>query len=358
MNSVPSFGRVSSCGKPVGQNRVLTADTEQERRLKRMEETIRALQANDARPDAHYGDYSLFPGMRLPPKFKIPEFKTYEGTTDPRHHLRHYRGKMLQYWDEAQQIQLFHSTLRGVCYSHLLAHTSSFSDLIEAGKKLDVDIKLGRMEGPASKEEKSSKKVPATSSSSGGRRGKEVSVNAVNTAHQASQQYLMNFTSAPPVAPSYAPHAPQYWPQPLPIQSTILHYRLHPHLLCQAAVGFTGIDAPLTPFVIDVPAREPYSDDKVPWTYEGSVGSLEQQLGVMGITRSGLVYENSAVTDKGKALAAKTEVIPGVPRAPSKRVTEEEAEAFMRITKASEHKVAEQMAKSPAHISVGNWCMP
>ncbi|PKI78558.1 hypothetical protein CRG98_001065 [Punica granatum] len=73
------------------------ADAEQERRLRRMEETIRALQAGDARPDARYGDKSLFPGMRLPPKFKIPEFKTYEGTTDPRHHLRHYRGKMLQY---------------------------------------------------------------------------------------------------------------------------------------------------------------------------------------------------------------------------------------------------------------------
>ncbi|PKI56708.1 hypothetical protein CRG98_022900 [Punica granatum] len=74
-------------------------DAEQERRLKRMEETIRALQANDVRPDARYGDCSLFPGMRLPPKFKVPEFKTYEGTKDPRHHLRHYRGKMLQYWE-------------------------------------------------------------------------------------------------------------------------------------------------------------------------------------------------------------------------------------------------------------------
>ncbi|PKI61601.1 hypothetical protein CRG98_017976 [Punica granatum] len=64
-----------------------------------MEETIRALQANEARPDASYGDCSLFPGMRLPSKFKIPEFKTYEGTTDPRHNLHHYRGKMLQYWE-------------------------------------------------------------------------------------------------------------------------------------------------------------------------------------------------------------------------------------------------------------------
>ncbi|XP_031374106.1 extensin-like [Punica granatum] len=73
------------------------ADTEQERRLKRMEETIRALQASDTRPDAPYGDCSLFPGMRLPTKVKIPEFRIYEGTTDLRHHLRHYQGKMLQY---------------------------------------------------------------------------------------------------------------------------------------------------------------------------------------------------------------------------------------------------------------------
>ncbi|PKI76879.1 hypothetical protein CRG98_002666 [Punica granatum] len=227
------------------------ADAEQERRLKRMEETIRALQASDARPDARYGDCSLFPGMRLPPKFKVLEFKTYEGTTDPRHHLRHYRGKMLPYWEyeefedlsrrftdqyrycaetpptllelskkemtrgqrfeeyaakwraqaakhvppisEAQQIQLFHSTLRGIYYSHLLAHTSSFSDLIEAGKKLDLGIKLGRMEDPTSKGEESSKKAPAALSSSGGRRAKEVSVNA----HQPRSIYY----SAPPVPP-------------------------------------------------------------------------------------------------------------------------------------------------------------
>ncbi|XP_031398490.1 uncharacterized protein LOC116209067 [Punica granatum] len=587
------------------------ADTEQERRLKRMEETIRALQASDSRPDARYGDCSLFPGMRLPSNVKIPEFRIYEGTTDPRHHLRHYQGKMLQYWDheefvihsfqdslsgsaldwfmslkaediptwadlswkfidqyqycaetpptllelslkemaqgqrfeeyatkwraqaakhippisEAQQIQLFHSTLRGVYYSHLLAHTSSFSDLIEAGKKLDLGIKLGRMEGPASKGEESSKKVPVMSSSSGRRRGKEVSVNAVNMAHQASQQYSANFTSAPPVAPSYAPHAPQYRPQPptqpiyysapLPpppptVPSPVIHHytptpsqalqyqppaprisqptqrapppqgqqggtapprprKQYPNLpvplshiyqqirdkigtiapqpsfdptiqdqskqceyhrgapghtldacwrlreriqemidakelvfnavrspnvqanplpdhgpargpsinmitICtsgegeseqgcpspfvieyvpaEAAVGFTGIDTPPAPFIIDIPARESYSDDKVPWTYEGSVGNLEQQFGVMGITHSGWLYESPAITDKGKAPAAGVEVTSEAPPIPPKKVTEEEAEAFMKIIKASEYKVVEQMAKSPAHISL------
>ncbi|PKI75830.1 hypothetical protein CRG98_003745 [Punica granatum] len=252
--------------------------SEQERRLKRMEETIRGLQANEARPDARYGECSLFLGMRLPSKVKIPDFRIYKGTTDLRYHLRNYQEKMLQYWDyeefvihsfqdslsgsaldwfmslkaediptwedlsrkfidqyqycaetpptllelsmkkmmqgqkfeeyatkwraqaakhippfsEVQQIQSFHSTLRGLYYSHLLAHTSSFSDLIEAGKKLDLGIKLGRMEGPTVKGEESAKRASAMPASSSGRRGKEVSINAVNPAHPMSQQYSIN----------------------------------------------------------------------------------------------------------------------------------------------------------------------
>ncbi|PKI42993.1 hypothetical protein CRG98_036618 [Punica granatum] len=69
------------------------------------------------------------------------------------------------------------------------------------------------MEDPTSKGDESSKKVPTISSSSSGRRGKEVTVNTVNTAQQIPQQYSMNYTAAPPTAPSYAPQAPQYRPQ-------------------------------------------------------------------------------------------------------------------------------------------------
>ncbi|XP_031387162.1 extensin-like [Punica granatum] len=58
-------------------------ETEQERRMKTMEETIKALQVKETRPDMGCGDWSLFSCMRLPPKFKIPEFTTYEGTKDP-----------------------------------------------------------------------------------------------------------------------------------------------------------------------------------------------------------------------------------------------------------------------------------
>ncbi|PKI59688.1 hypothetical protein CRG98_019919, partial [Punica granatum] len=54
----------------------------------------------------------------------------------------------------------------------------------------------------------------------------------------------------------------------------------------ELTVGFTGHVASPAPFVVDIPAREPYSDSKVPWTYEGSVGSVEQQFSVMGLTRS------------------------------------------------------------------------
>ncbi|PKI74132.1 hypothetical protein CRG98_005477 [Punica granatum] len=72
----------------------------------------------------------------------------------------------------------------------------------------------------------------------------------------------------------------------------------------------------------------------------------------MGITRLGRLYENSATTDKGKAPATEVEAMPRAPSTPPKNVTEEEAEAFMKILKASEYKVVEQMAKSPAHISL------
>ncbi|PKI34203.1 hypothetical protein CRG98_045406 [Punica granatum] len=90
------------------------AENEQERRIKRMEETIRALQVGNPRFDFSDSDWNLFPGMRLLPKIKIPEFKRYDGTRDPRHHLRHYQSKMLSYWDyEEFVIQTFQDSLMG-----------------------------------------------------------------------------------------------------------------------------------------------------------------------------------------------------------------------------------------------------
>ncbi|PKI62559.1 hypothetical protein CRG98_017051 [Punica granatum] len=134
----------------------------------------------------------------------------------------------------------------------------------------------------------------------------------------------------------------QDWPSPFVIE----------YVPAEAAVGFAGVDAPHAPLVIDIPSREPYSNDRVPWTYEAGVGNLEQQFGVMGITSSGRLYENPATTDKGKAPTTEAETRPRTLPTPSKKVTEEEGEAFMKVIKASEYKVVEQMAKSLAHISL------
>ncbi|PKI64499.1 hypothetical protein CRG98_015062 [Punica granatum] len=285
------------------------------------------------------------------------------------------------------------------------------------------------MEGPVSKGEESSKKVPATSLSPSGRRGKEVSVNVVNTAHQGGgaqprprRQYptlpvplshiyrqIRDKVSTTAPGPSFDPtiqdqskqceyhrgapghtldncwklreriqemidakelvfnavRSPNVQANPLPDHGPAQGPSINMITVCtsregegdqgwpspfvieyvpaEAAVRFTGIDAPPAPLVIDIPTREPYSDDRVPWTYEGGVGNLEQQFGVMGITRSGRLYENSATTDKGKAPATEVEARPRAPSTPPKKVTEEEAEAFMKIIK---------MAKSPTHISL------
>ncbi|XP_031392167.1 leucine-rich repeat extensin-like protein 2 [Punica granatum] len=69
------------------------------------------------------------------------------------------------------------------------------------------------MEGPTGKGEESLKKIPAMTSSSSGRRGKEVSVNAVNPAHPAPQQYSVNLTTASTAASAYFPPPPQHQPQ-------------------------------------------------------------------------------------------------------------------------------------------------
>ncbi|PKI63921.1 hypothetical protein CRG98_015702 [Punica granatum] len=134
--------------------------------------TVPPPMANEARPDASYGDCSLFPGMRLPSKFKIPEFKTYEGTTDPRHHLRHYRGKMLRYWEyEEFVIHSFQDSLSGSALDWFMSlKAEDIPTWADLSRKF---IDQYQMEGPTNKGEEPSKKASAMSTSSSGRKGKE-----------------------------------------------------------------------------------------------------------------------------------------------------------------------------------------
>ncbi|PKI72161.1 hypothetical protein CRG98_007430 [Punica granatum] len=343
--------------------------TEQEQRLKKLEENIRALQSSGSRLDAGDGDWSLFPGAALdwymslkvadiptwadlsskfidqykycaetPPT--LLELSTMEMTEDQgfEAYAVKWRARAAKHAPpigEAQQIQLFHSTLKGAYYLHLLAHTSSFSNLIDAGKKLDIGVKLGKIEGPAEKKEGKSSKRAATRTARS-RRGKDTppasrTPQPVQRAPTPQdQQGIATQTRRKQLTPLPAPlshiyrqflageyETEQEAPAPFVIE----------YVPAETGVGYAGFDATPAPFVIEVPVREPYQDSKVPWTYEGSVGNLERQFSIMGVTRSGRVYENLEAANKGKAPAAALGI-------------------------ALEYKVVEQIAKSPAHISL------
>ncbi|PKI41310.1 hypothetical protein CRG98_038296 [Punica granatum] len=373
-----------------------------------MEETIRALQANEARPEAGYGDCSLFPGMRLPSKFKIPEFKTYEGrghsdvggpfpeihrlvsvlhgnASDPlgiehegdgarakirriRYQMACPRGKahpsnqrsttdpVIPFHPEVSQPTQRVPPPQGqqggaaqprprrqypsqpVPLSHIYRQLRDKIGTIAPALNFDPTIQ------DRSKQAEYHRGAPGHTLDTCWRlreriqemiHAKELVFNAVRSPnvqanplpdHGSARGPSINMISICALGEG---ESEQGCPSPFGIE----------YVPAETVVGFTGIDASPTPFVIDVPAREPYSDDKVPWTYEGGVGSLEQQFGFMGIIRSGRVYENPVATNKGKAPTAETEAILGVPPTPPKEVTEEEAEAFMKIIKASEYKV-------------------
>ncbi|PKI64653.1 hypothetical protein CRG98_014942 [Punica granatum] len=127
--------------------------------VKKLEEMVKALQPKEARVDSSFVDWGLFPSMHLPLMIKIPEFQRYDG------------------------------------------------------KKLDMGIKLGRVEDPNKKKEgDSSKKNIAGSSSAGNRKGKETFINVVNPRRRESRPFSMDFAPIPPTTQAYAP-PPTHYPQ-------------------------------------------------------------------------------------------------------------------------------------------------
>ncbi|PKI78499.1 hypothetical protein CRG98_001139 [Punica granatum] len=198
------------------------AEAEQQRRLKRMEETIRALQANEARPNASYGDSSLFPGMGLPSKGKNCEEYVIHSFQDSligsaldwsmslkAEDIPTWADLSRKFIDQYQYCVEAPPTLLKLSTKEM-AQGQRFEDyatkwraqaakyvppISEAGKKLDMGIKLSRMEGPVGKGEgKPFRKTIAGVSSTRGRKGKETIVNVVNPGHPGAQPYSMNFT--------------------------------------------------------------------------------------------------------------------------------------------------------------------
>ncbi|PKI70865.1 hypothetical protein CRG98_008756 [Punica granatum] len=421
-----------------------------------MEETIRALQAGTSRLDFDDSDWNLFPGMLLPPKIKIPDFKSYDGTKDPRHHLRHYHSKMLSYWDyEEFVIQTFQDSLTGSALDWFMTlkagDVPTWTDLSQkflhqyrfcAETPLTLlDLSMTEMRESQTFEAyamewrgKAAKHIPPIIE----RQQAYFPTPPTVIQSQPPQQYAPAQGNAAQPCPrkqyTTLPAPPSHIFRQLLVGNKIITEAPGPHfdpsmqnqnLRCefhQGAPGHTldtcwrlrdkiqemintrqisfneaklpnvctnpfpdhgsgpgpSVDMIIIaaieeeedsqktsiPFVINyAPAEvafasvpfvieEPYQDSRVPWTYEGEVASAELEMSVMGITRSGRVYQGPKPVDKGKAPATAFTTVPEVVSLPTKKVTDQEAEAFMKVIKASEYKVVEQMSKSPAHISL------
>ncbi|PKI59654.1 hypothetical protein CRG98_019960 [Punica granatum] len=216
-----------------------------------MEETIRALQAGMSRLDHGDFNWNLFPGMRLPLKIKIPDFKRYDGTKDPSHHLRHYQRKMLQYWDyEEFIIQTFQDSLMGPALDWFMTlkaqDISTWADLSQ--KFLDqyrfcaetppTLLKLSTMEmkenqafeayatewrgkaakhiPPISEIQQKEGEAPRKQAAGTSRRTKDATISAVNPGHQPQKQFSVNYAPAPSAPQAYARpvhYLPPYQPQ-------------------------------------------------------------------------------------------------------------------------------------------------
>lgn len=109
---------------------------EAEKKFQMLEERMRAMESHDI-PGMNISDLGLVPGVKIPPKFKVPDFDKYKGTTCPKIHIRAYYRKMSAYSDDEKLLMhFFQDSLSGASlewYMQLeITHVRSWRDLAEA----------------------------------------------------------------------------------------------------------------------------------------------------------------------------------------------------------------------------------
>ncbi|XP_028242244.1 uncharacterized protein LOC114420585 [Glycine soja] len=107
------------------------------KQLDLLEERLRAVEGFGDYPFADMTDLCLVPDVVIPPKFKVPDFDKYKGTTCPKNHLKMYCRKMGAHSkDEKLLIHFFQDSLAGaavVWYTNLEAsRIRTWKDLITA----------------------------------------------------------------------------------------------------------------------------------------------------------------------------------------------------------------------------------
>ena len=105
-------------------------------KLEILEERLQAFERNKSYGFGDAIGLSLVPGMVIPPKFKVPEFEKYRGTTCPKSHITMYCRKMAGHThDEKLFIHFFQDSLAWAAlnwYMHLEpTHIHSWMDLAD-----------------------------------------------------------------------------------------------------------------------------------------------------------------------------------------------------------------------------------
>ncbi|XP_027169340.1 uncharacterized protein LOC113769052 [Coffea eugenioides] len=84
------------------------------KRLDQFEEFIRKSQGLSKQGSLDYNELCLFPDMQLPMGFKVPKFTKYDGTSNPKTHLRMFANKLGKpIDDENLPVHLFPKSLEG-----------------------------------------------------------------------------------------------------------------------------------------------------------------------------------------------------------------------------------------------------
>jgi len=76
-------------------------------RFDHIEERLRAIEGGGDYAFADMAEPCLVPNVVIPPKFKVPNFDKYKGTTCPKNHLKMYCKKMGAYAKDEKLLMHF-----------------------------------------------------------------------------------------------------------------------------------------------------------------------------------------------------------------------------------------------------------
>ncbi|XP_039161733.1 uncharacterized protein LOC120290118 [Eucalyptus grandis] len=122
---------------------------DQDECVAKLEEKVRQLQESQSSLPF---DLSVYEKVKMPSKFKMPEFERYDGTSCPKSHLQMYHVRMAQHVkNEPLMIQSFHASLTGPALNwyvmkniNLLETWNEVADAFLKQYKFNMDIAPSR----------------------------------------------------------------------------------------------------------------------------------------------------------------------------------------------------------------------